>query len=417
MLFVKEKKLKLTDWLWVLVVFLVMNALITGIGAYAMANGEPSAPSWATDSHPMMLARDRTSAKESVFSNLFINNWYRWDTGWYLKIASLGYAVDDNSTGFQPLYPFLIKALNAIGVNYLMAALLISRISCLVAIYLLFKITLDLYHSEQTARRTALILLTFPAAFFLFVGYTEALTLALSLACFYFLTKNMWLLSGIAGGLAAMTRIQAIVIVVPMLWIALSGRTALYPVINLSATIQSIKERMNWLGQHIVSKQTIIPVFSSVLPVIFIGAYSIYLKVSGFETIAGAYANRGTRVVMPWIGLWDLGQRLLHNRMAITDYIEIGLFILFTIAFLIGIKELPVAFSLYNLAMIAIILMRVYEVSFLPGFMRYMLIIFPIFIVFGKKLQNRWAFYTAIAGSLVINLLMAWSFVNWFWVA
>src|SRR3954470_2279148 len=34
-----------------------------------------------------------------------IEPWHRWDTGWYLKIALNGYAANDGSVIFAPLYP------------------------------------------------------------------------------------------------------------------------------------------------------------------------------------------------------------------------------------------------------------------------------------------------------------------------
>ena len=407
----------LPNWLWIIGVFLVMNLLISGFGAYSMFSSEPTAPHWATETHPMMVARDNTIAKENSFSKYFINNWYRWDTGWYLKIASLGYAVDDHSTGFQPLYPVIIRALNALGINYLFAALLLSRISCLIALFLLFNITFDLYHSEEGARRTILFLLTFPAAFFLFIGYTEALYMALSLACIYFLRKQNWLLAGIAGGLAALARIQGIAIMIPMLWVALSGKLSNYFVFNVSSVKKAAKDRLRVILNCTLSDSVVIPLFSSFIPALAILGYSIYLKLAGFASITGSYSNWGTRVVMPWTGLWELLQRVVHKPLIITDYVESGLFMLFIVVFIIGIKELPIAFSLYNLSMLMIVLMRGYDDNFLPGFMRYMLIIFPVFIVMGKRIQKNWQFYTTVFISLGFNLLMTWAFENWFWVA
>ena len=402
---------------WIIGAFLVMNILIIAVSGYAVIHGEPKAPGWATEMHPMMVARDKTVAADSPLTNILINNWYRWDTGWYLKIASMGYAPGDNSTGFQPLYPFLIRVLNGFGINYLVAALIISRISCLAALLLLFKITVELYRSEETGRRTVLALLTFPAAFFLFAGYTEALALAFTLTCFYFIQKDKWFLAGITGGLVALTRIQGIVIVVPMLWLALSGPDHRYRTYNLSTSINAFMENKTYFGLNKIKNESWISIFSSLLPIISLGVYSLYLKLAGFETIAGAYTNRGTRVVMPWTGLWDLIQRLFQNHMALTDYIEIGIFFLFIVAFIIGLEELPLAYSLFTLAMLAIILMRVYEVGFFPGLMRYMLLIFPFFIVLGRKLRDNRVFLPMISISLIINLMMTWAFIRWYWVA
>jgi hypothetical protein len=37
--------------------------------------------------------------------------WTRWDGQWYLKIASEGYRVDDGSSAFFPLYPWIVTVM------------------------------------------------------------------------------------------------------------------------------------------------------------------------------------------------------------------------------------------------------------------------------------------------------------------
>ncbi|HJX38442.1 MAG TPA: hypothetical protein VJ714_07575, partial [Anaerolineae bacterium] len=41
-------------------------------------------------------------------AELFLGVWQRFDTLWYLRIAAQGYAPDDGSTVYFPLYPMLI---------------------------------------------------------------------------------------------------------------------------------------------------------------------------------------------------------------------------------------------------------------------------------------------------------------------
>ena len=55
--------------------------------------------------------------------------WHRYDTAWYLKIAQSGYAKDDGSMAFLPLYPLLIRLFGRLFGNDLFAALLVSNIS------------------------------------------------------------------------------------------------------------------------------------------------------------------------------------------------------------------------------------------------------------------------------------------------
>ncbi|MNZ90980.1 hypothetical protein D3C78_1099520 [compost metagenome] len=56
----------------------------------------------------------------------------------------------------------------------------------------------------------------FPAAFFFFIPMTEALFLALSLMCLYFVRKKEWLIGCLCGALAAYTRSPGVLLIVPV---------------------------------------------------------------------------------------------------------------------------------------------------------------------------------------------------------
>ena len=55
--------------------------------------------------------------KASRFSDLLVNVWLRWDTGWFLKIAAYGYDPADGTASFQPRYPFLVGVLGRLAVD------------------------------------------------------------------------------------------------------------------------------------------------------------------------------------------------------------------------------------------------------------------------------------------------------------
>ena len=61
--------------------------------------------------------------------------------------------------------------------------------------------------------RAAWFLLIFPTAYFLHIGYTESLFLALVLGSFLAARTDRWWLAGILGGLAALTRINGLVLI------------------------------------------------------------------------------------------------------------------------------------------------------------------------------------------------------------
>jgi hypothetical protein len=61
--------------------------------------------------------------------------------------------------------------------------------------------------------RAAWFLLIFPTAYFLHIGYTEALFMALVLGSFLAARTERWWLAGILGGLAALTRINGLILI------------------------------------------------------------------------------------------------------------------------------------------------------------------------------------------------------------
>ncbi len=61
--------------------------------------------------------------------------------------------------------------------------------------------------------RAAWFLLIFPTAYFLHIGYTEALFMALVLGSFLAARTERWWLAGLLGGLAALTRVNGLVLI------------------------------------------------------------------------------------------------------------------------------------------------------------------------------------------------------------
>ena len=142
--------------------------------------------------------------------------WQRWDTIWYTKIAEQGYAVDDLSTAFFPLYPILIKIAAPLFGNYsVVAAIVIASLASLASFILLFR--LAAYHlGVVVAQRTVLLLATFPTAFFLMAAYTESLFLALALGAIFCAQRGHWRWASILVGLVALTRPQGALLILAL---------------------------------------------------------------------------------------------------------------------------------------------------------------------------------------------------------
>jgi Gpi18-like mannosyltransferase len=131
----------------------------------------------------------------------------RQDAAWFLRIATGGYAPDDGSAAFFPLYPLAIKVVAWLpGVGPLGAALLISNMCFLGALVMLHGLTRLEGWSDHTARTTILLIAIFPTAFFFLAPYSESPFLLLSVSAFWFARRDRWALAGLMGALAALTR-------------------------------------------------------------------------------------------------------------------------------------------------------------------------------------------------------------------
>ena len=156
--------------------------------------------------------------------------WNHWDGPHYLDLAVLGYRATDPGVdlidGYQrafpgdlplyivffPLFPWLVGAVNSILPEPLVSAFLVSGIASLFVAPLLYRLV-----RADEGRRVALLaawfLLIFPTAYFLHIGYTESLFLALVLGSFLAARRDRWWLAGVLGGLAALTRVNGLVLI------------------------------------------------------------------------------------------------------------------------------------------------------------------------------------------------------------
>jgi hypothetical protein len=157
--------------------------------------------------------------------------WSHWDAPHYLDLVVFGYRAGDSSMligphayrsiypddlalyiVFYPLFPWLATVVNALVGDPLVSVFVVSTIASMFVAPLLYRLV---RHDEEAsvALRAAWFLLIFPTAYFLHIGYTEALFMALVLGSFLAARTDRWWLAGALGGLAALARINGLVLI------------------------------------------------------------------------------------------------------------------------------------------------------------------------------------------------------------
>jgi hypothetical protein len=164
-----------------------------------------------------LAAQAYVIAKNERLASLYgwLSIWNRWDAPHYLDLARAGYVkegVEARWIVFYPLYPWLVRVASFFVRDGLAGAFLVSTIASVAAGLLLYRLA-RLDEDEWTARASVFFMFVFPTSYFLHIGYTESLFLALALATMLAARARRWPLAGLFGALACMTRANGLALV------------------------------------------------------------------------------------------------------------------------------------------------------------------------------------------------------------
>lgn len=336
------------------------------------------------------------------FSQLFLAPWYRWDTTHYIRIADEGYAADLQNTVWPPLFPALILLAGIVFSPSMLAGLIVSNLSAILAFYFLFVLVKE-HWGESTAGTTLFVLFTFPTAFYFIAVYTESLFLLLTIACFFALHKKQWIWAGIFAAMASMTRLQGAILVLPIIAEGL---------IQLKAAVEGRRSLLLKLCAAI-----------SITP-LALTAFTAYVH---FGLGADWPWNTLNRIwelhfAWPWAGLWGnltailgfSGFEATSNLMLVYDL----LLTCIAIVALVGIgRKFPVAYQVYAWAMLLSVMTKISNSNQLVSMSRYLLTIFPLFIALAIWLQKRKGVALVwYALSLASQIFLFYVFSMWGWV-
>jgi len=332
--------------------------------------------------------------------------WGGFDGVHYLTIAENGY-VAEHTQAFFPVFSQLIRLVKGfLGVNILESGLIVANAASLLAVLVFWRL-LRLDYSQTLSRRILWLFLLFPTSFYLVSVYSEGLFLALVFSSFWFARKNRWLVAGLVGAVASATRPVGIFLLPALLieWWETKLKTQ-----NSKLKTLEVKD---WVD------------FGSVFLVpVGLVAYMIYLQQHFGDVLMFLHsqpafgADRSDRIVLLYQVFWRYGKMLATVQLGSLLYFRVLQELISSVVFLIlgiaSFKKVRLSYAVFAiLSFITPTLTGTF--SSMP---RYVLVMFPAFILLGKWFENRnrlWRFW--IVSSVILLIIDVSLFLTGRWVA
>jgi hypothetical protein len=340
----------------------------------------------------------------------FFLSWWRWDAIHYVQIAYGGYNQKP-LTAFFPLFPLFMH-----GIGFLFggseiadyAAGLILANSCFYVSLVLFYYLVTQDFGPRVARYALVYLAFAPYAIFFFVGYAESLFLLLTLAFFYFLRRGNsldWWLAGLCGFLAALTRPTGVALIIPFL-VLFVQKFGIY--------IDSLPIQAHWQQK-----------LNALLPLLLIPAglliYLLYQwKTFGnpwLFTVEEAYYWQRS-FSFPWMGFFYVLREIVTAGPLAQWCLNDAVFTLWPlVSLIIGWKLLSLEYRLFSAVMILFVLCEPSRYEGLLSAPRFMIVVFPIFLLFALWSQHPRVTWYFMVPSVLFFVVHVMQFAVYWWVA
>ena len=329
----------------------------------------PGTLHWLYDSSGVKLL-------DSGWQALLLGVWQREDAIWYEKIATLGYSTSDMTVQFFPLYPLLTRWLSEFtGLHAIASGMLVSDASLIGALFLLHRLVLADF-GLGVANRTVAYISLFPFAFFLHAPFAESLALVLVILAFFLLSRQHWLSALAAAYLVGLVRPQGMVFGLPLAVQVLAQRGVLnrHPLVRLS--------RRDLARVASIAAAPLLGAAS------FMAAVNTPWRTPGVPATVGPMAHQW--LTIPGTPLLYSGQRILQGVAYPIDISDFVMAVLFVLLSAVALFRLRPEYSTYAVLFVLLPLSRFSDPFPLMSFSRYMLLLFPCFIVLALLGRYRW---------------------------
>jgi hypothetical protein len=309
----------------------------------------------------------------NYLSKPYLWTWANFDGEHYLAIAKEGYRP--LTYFFFPIYPILIRIVSStFRLSHIFSALTISNISFLIGLIGLAKL-IKLDYGQKVTKLTILLYLFFPTSFYFTATYTEALFFALVIWTFYFARQKKWIIATVLASFLTATRIVGVAII-PAFF------------------IEYYQAQKN---KKLLSIQSIKSAALSLIPLsgITIYMYFLYQKTGDplrfLNTISIFGAQRSSNLIMLPQVFYRYFVKILPNLnysyfpVIFSTYLETISAIVFLVLITISFFKTRLSYAIFATLTY---LIPTFSGSF-SSLPRYILVVFPAFILTADWLKNK----------------------------
>jgi hypothetical protein len=322
--------------------------------------------------------------------HLLLAVWGRWDAVHYLTIATQGYSGIEPA--FFPLYPILIWMVGGFVANHLIAGILISNACFFFGLLYLYKL-LEHEYDRTVARRAIFYVSIFPTAIYFSAVYTESLFFLLTVASFYYMRAQRWWLAGFIGFLAALTRAEGVLLVIPF--------------------------AVEWFSRYRTDPQRGVREGLAALFIpLGLACYMGYLWVLRADPLYFEHVQSHwhRHLAWPWVSVVSSFHKMTHapNAQVIANQgLELAFTALMIFVLLAGARRLRPSYIAY----MGLSILVPMSTSSLMSMPRFGLVLFPMFAILSRWGERPWANALIVAFSLPLLGLFTALFADWYWVA
>jgi hypothetical protein len=307
-----------------------------------------------------------------------------------MKIATYGYEPGERSVAFFPLFPAAVRLVGTVTtLPYPVAGLIVSAAGYVAAMTGLLRLVTTT-HGLRIARSTIRYVSLFPAAFFLFAPFTEATFLAAAVWSLVFARERRWGLALPVAAAAGLTRAQGLLLAAPLAWEAF-----------LALREARATGRLRTNAGRVEAALTLASVLA---PVAMFIAYGVVARAITGETPYDAQSLwGGTEFHLPWEVVTAAASWAIEREDGI-EALNLAALLGAAGLLLAGARRMPLTYSLYAWPPLILIATRIQPTP-LTSTMRYVLVLFPVFLAAALLTERRWLYQ---AWLIISAILLGW---------